>query len=486
LAQQGIILDVADRRSEIEKQIRVLAEEVGGTIPNMPDLLNEVTHLVEAPTAFRGTFSEDHLSLPPDVLVSVMKKHQRYFPVESSRLKVEGNPSTFNLQPFFIAVRNGDNQHLDIVTEGNEHVIRARFADANFFVSNDQKRTLEEFLPQLDSLTFQAKLGSMLDKTRRIEDLIIAFAPKAGLTPEEETIARRAAHLCKADLATDMVVEMTSLQGTMGKHYALRSGETEPVAEAIYEHYLPRSAGDEVPKSHPGLVIGLADRLDSLVGLFAAGLAPTGNKDPFGLRRAALGLVQCLVEWNLDFDLKSAVRSAAVRQPLEVSTETQGSVLDFIAGRLKSWLLDEGYKYDVVDAILAALGHNPAPATIAVKELTDWVARPDWGVILPTYSRCVRITRDQLEIFTVQPETFAEEAERTLYEALLKAEATVPSSVSGILSAFVPMMPAVNGFFDAVLVMDDDQSIRNNRLGLLQRIAALADGVADMSKLEGF
>lgn len=478
LEAQGIILDVEKRKQAIREQVAALAAEVGGTIPDDPGLLDEVNHLVEAPTALRGSFDESYLQLPREVLISVMRKHQRYFPV------LQGT----DLLPYFIAVRNGDDYALQTVTEGNEHVIRARFADANFFVRNDQKHTLEEFLPQLDSLTFQAKLGSMLDKTRRIEDLIIALAPKANLTPAEETTARRAAHLCKADLATEMVVEMTSLQGTMGKYYALRSGEPAPVAEAIFEHYLPRYAGDAVPKSRVGLVIGIADRLDSLTGLFAAGLAPTGNKDPFGLRRAALGLCQLLIAWDLDFDLVSAVRSAARRHALEVPAQTQTEVLDFITGRLRSMLLDEGYKYDVVEAVLAVQSHNPAKAAQAIKELTAWIARPDWGQILPTYSRCVRITRTYAETFTIHPEAFVEDAERNLYTALQQAE-TAPrpaGSVDGFLNAFLPMQGAVNQFFDSVLVMAEDETLRNTRLGLLQRIAALANGVADMSKLEGF
>lgn len=483
LEAQGIILDVEKRKQTIRAQVTALATEIGGTIPDDPGLLDEVTHLVEAPTAFRGSFDESYLALPREVLISVMRKHQRYFPVE----QITNHAS--RITPYFIAVRNGDAYALQTVTEGNEHVIRARFADANFFVRNDQKRTLEEFLPQLDSLTFQAKLGSMLDKTRRIEDLIIALAPKANLSPDEETTARRAAHLCKADLATEMVVEMTSLQGTMGKYYALRAGEPALVAEAIFEHYLPRSAGDIVPKSRAGLVIGIADRLDSLTGLFAAGLAPSGNKDPFGLRRAALGLCQLLIAWDLDFDLRAAVRSAARRHALDVTAQTQTEVLDFITGRLRSMLLDEGYKYDVVEAVLAVQSHNPAKAVQAIKELTVWIARPDWGQILPTYSRCVRITRPYAETFTVQPSTFVDPAEHDLYTALLNAESHLTpgtGSPDTFLNTFLPMQDAVNRFFDSVLVMAEDQTLRNNRLGLLQRIAALANGVADMSKLEGF
>ena len=258
-----------------------------------PELLGEVANLVEKPTSFLGNFEHDFLSLPKDVLISVMKKHQRYFPVEL--LALGGNDTSMSvgrstLLPYFVAVRNGDSQGLDLVKQGNEHVVRARFADANFFVSEDLKHKLEDFLPRLGTLMFQKKLGSMLDKNERIEKLTKALVPMLDLEADEAVFARRAAHLLKADLVSKMVVEMTSLQGIMGREYARRDGEAPAVAEAIGEQYQP------VPKTRPGLAVALADRLDSLVGLFAAGLAPTGTKDPFGLRRAAIGVVQPLIE----------------------------------------------------------------------------------------------------------------------------------------------------------------------------------------------
>jgi len=314
LASQGILLDAEERRLAIQDQIGRLAAEVSGAIPDDPALLSEVVNLVEAPTALRGSFDPQHLTLPREVLISVMKKHQRYFPVLSA-----GGAGQAML-PYFIAVRNGDGQWLDIVRDGNEHVIRARFADANFFVRDDIKRPLEAYLPRLDTLIFQAKLGSMLDKSHRIVGLVGDLAGQVGLDKDELATARRTAELCKADLATKMVVEMTSLQGQIGRYYALKSGEAPAVAQAIFEHYLPRSAGDQVPSSLPGLVVGLADRLDSLAGLFAADLAPSSNRDPFAQRRAALGLVQNLIAWNKDFDLSSALALAAARLPRAVPT----------------------------------------------------------------------------------------------------------------------------------------------------------------------
>jgi glycyl-tRNA synthetase len=285
-----------------------------------------------------------------------------------------------------------------------------------------------------------------------------------------------------------MVVEMTSLQGLMGQYYALNSGEPPAVAQAIFEHYLPRYTGDRTPEGRPGLAVGLADRLDSLVGLFAAGLAPTSNKDPFALRRAALGMVQNLIAWHLSFDLKTALQAAASHQPVQAGPESRQAVLDFVVERLRNALLEQGRRYDVVDAVLAAQGWDPARANRAVKELEGWVSRPDWNSILPAYARCVRITRDLQERYSVVPPAFAERAEIALYEALIEAEAKPrsPGSADDFLNAFLPMIPAINHFFDAVLVMAEDKRLRLNRLGLLQRIAALADGVADMSRLEGF
>jgi glycyl-tRNA synthetase len=285
-----------------------------------------------------------------------------------------------------------------------------------------------------------------------------------------------------------MVVEMTSLQGIMGRYYALYSGEPAAVATAIFEHYLPRYAGDDLPATRLGLAVGIADRLDTLSGLFAAGLAPTGAKDPFALRRAALGLVGNLISWDLDFDMRTALVAAAARLPLQVSEESQSACLTFIVERLRNLLLEEGHRYDVVDAILAAQGQNPAGAARAVRQLDFWVRRDDWHAILPAYARCVRITRDIQERYTVNPQAFVEPEESELYEALLKAEAAErrPGSVDDFLDAFLPMIPVINRFFDEVLVMAEDQSLRENRLGLLQRISALAEGVADMSRLEGF
>ncbi len=480
MADQEIVLSPHERSLMILKQAQSLAEAVDGNIPDDRALLAEVANLVEQPTAFRGTFDAKYLDiLPPEVLISVMKKHQRYFPVVDDQ---------GHLMNYFVAVRNGGREHLDIVTDGNEQVVLARFADAAFFIREDLKKPLEAFVKALSTLTFQVKLGSFLDKTHRIRSVVKALSAVLELSEDEKVVANRAAALCKADLVTNMVVEMTSLQGVIGRYYALHSGESQAVADAIFEHYLPRSADDRLPESRAGLVVGLADRLDSLMGLFAVGLAPTGTKDPFAQRRAALGICQNLIEWQQPFDLRQGLAMAAEALTVSVTAQDQAACFDFILGRLRSMLLDQEYVYDVVDAVLAVKGQDPYGAFVGVNALAAWVAREDWDQILPAFSRCVRITRGLDEVYPVDADKFEDPTEETLYTALVQAEKALAGEdgVDAFLNTFLPMIPSINAFFDTVLVMVEDEALRNSRLGLLQRIAALSGGIADLSTLEGF
>jgi glycyl-tRNA synthetase len=479
MSAYGILLNPSERREVIAGQVKRLMAANGGVEKLDEGLLDEVTNLVEAPTAFLGKFEEEFLKLPTEVLVSVMKKHQRYFPVWTAEGK---------LQPYFIGVRNGDERDLNVVADGNEQVIRARFADANFFIREDLQMKLEDLLPRLGTLTFQFKLGSMLDKSQRIEKSVARLAERFNLPKDEAVTVKRAAHLCKADLVSHMVIEMTSLQGVMGQFYALHSGETEAVARAIFEHYLPRFGGDANPASSAGLLVGLADRLDTLAGLFAAGLAPSGTKDPFAQRRAALALVQVLMAWDMDFDLRDGLAMAAENLPIAMIDKNRAECLEFIVGRLRSTLIEQGYRYDVVDAVLASQQYNPAGCLRAVKALSVLVARPDWNTILPAYARCVRITRDQKETFELKPEALAESQEKDLYSALVRAEGHTRRAgyVEDFFAIFEPMIPVINRFFDTVLVMAEDSEVRGNRLGLLQRIAALPSDAVDLSVLEGF
>ena len=471
----GIVLDKEERKASIMEQVNQAATLVGGEAIIEEGLLNEVTNLVEMPTAVMGEFDRESLSLPRDVLISVMKKHQRYFPVTKSQ--------STNLLPHFIAIRNGDDIGIDIVRQGNEHVLGARFADANFFVREDLKQPLEAYRPGLSKLIFQTKLGSMLDKSERMSKLVNELIPMLGLEKDEAIFARRAVYLAKADLVTQMVMEMTSLQGIIGREYARRSGEQKDVAEAIGEQYQP------VPKSKTGVAVALTDRIDSLTGLFAAGLAPTGAKDPFGLRRAAIGVVQPLIEHGISFDLREAIRKAARLQPIEVKAETRSQILDFITGRLRVVLNDLGYRYDVVDAVLAEQAANPAAAAEAVKQLQAWVEREDWDTILSGYARCVRIIRsakvDHGQL-TIDDGKFVEDAEHDLYQAFRSSVVHGPSSIDEFLSIVVSLIPSINAFFDKVMVMAEEETVRQNRLALVGQIANLSTGIADLSKLEGF
>ncbi|MCX6057276.1 MAG: glycine--tRNA ligase subunit beta [Chloroflexi bacterium] len=482
IREAGILLDKEERKASIVEQVNQAAALLGGQAIIEERLLNEVTNLIEMPTAVMGGFDPEFLQLPKDVLISVMKKHQRYFPVAKANQPI----TNYQLLPHFIAIRNGDDIHIDTVREGNEHVLGARFADANFFVREDVKLKLEEYRSKLSSLTFHTNLGSMLDKSNRMLILGAEVGAMLGFKDVMDIkYLARSIYLAKADLATQMVTEMTSLQGIIGGEYALRSGENVQAAQAISEQY------QTVPKTKIGLALALSDRIDSLVGLFAAGLAPTGAKDPFGLRRAAIGVVQPLIEHNVDFDITEAVKKSAKTQPIAVSDDVQKQILDFITGRLKVVLNESGYKYDIVDAVLAAQSNNPAGTVRAVKQLSAWVGREDWSTTLDGFARCVRIIRsvdgrDQKAKFEVSEKLLVEEAEKGLYEAFLRLPPTVEGDVDSLLKNISSMIPSITIFFEKILVMAEDKAVKENRLGLLQRISALSHGVIDLSKLEGF
>ncbi len=480
LASAGILLDRAERSAEIERMVISAANALGGQAYIDPGLLQEVTNLVEKPTVIVGKFNPEYLALPRDVLVSTMKKHQRYFPVEdiSNPKDSSGN---YQLLAFFIAIRNGDDQHIEVVAHGNEHVLGARFADANFFVREDVKKPLADFRDELRSLIFQTKLGSMLEKSDRIYQLAPQIGEMLGYDVNLNQVVQRAAYLSKADLTTQMVTEMTSLQGIIGREYALRSGEPQEVAVAIGEQY------QLVPKTKAGVAIALADRVDTLVGLFSAGVIPSGAKDPFGLRRAAIGIVQPLLEHGLPFNLRDVVARAAKLQPVSTGAEVNDQVLAFLAGRLKVVLSDMGYRYDVVDAVLEVNYSDPYKSLAMVRQLGEWVGKPEWSGVLDAYARCVRIIRSAGHIEgMLDTAALQEPAELKLLAKFQGFAGKTYTTVDGLLNDLQDISPAISEFFDKVLVMSDDPNIRINRLRMLKGIAGLATGVADLSKLEGF
>lgn len=466
-----ILIDAEERKDMIVTNAKLLIKDLNAVIPDDPALLDEVTNLVERPVPLIGKFEERFLALPSEVLVAVMRKHQRYFPVYNQNGA---------LLPYFIAVRNGDDEHLEIVTHGNEHVIRARFSDAHFFYTNDRKHQLTDFLPELAKLSFQADLGSMLDKVHRLEGLTHEMARLLGLSEGETAVAQRAAALSKADLASHMVVEMTSLQGIMGGHYARLSGEEEAVATAIAEQY------QAVSQTKPGLALALADRLDSLTGLFAAGLAPKGSNDPFALRRSALQLIENLITNQVTFDLRVGIAEAAKLLPILANEAVLKAVLEFINGRLEVVLRDEGYPATVVKSVLSEQGHNPYGAKNTVAALAEVIGNADWSELLDSYARCVRITRSLPAVYALHPQAYALPEEQALYAAYEQSKVKMDGTITAFVALLRDIRPTIDTFFDMVLVMDEDLAVRENRLALLQSIAHLTKGIADLSYLEGF
>ena len=480
VAGQGIIVNRDERRSMIRRLVESAAAHIGGTTPDDPDLLDEVTDLVEAPQALLGQFEEHYLDLPMPVLIGVMKKHQRYFPVLRNG----------ELLPYFVTIANATHlAHPDVVVAGNEGVIRARYADAAFFYRQDTGRKLESFTPRLSTLTFHERLGSMLDKTQRLEKLAPQIGEMLNANAEEKAIVARAAALAKSDLVTSMVVEMTSLQGIMGEIYAKQSGEPDAVAQAIREHYLPRYAGDDAPASKPGLILSLADKLDSLAGLFAAGAIPTGSADPFGLRRAALGVVNNLLDAQVEFSLYAGLSAAAALQPIDVNDDVLRETQEFLIRRLQGILLEAGFNHDVVEAVLHARGDNPIAAYRACKALQEAVQAIWWESAFTAYARCARITRNLESDLPLNPEAYQEPVEHELHTAYEAAAAALdaaeePANVLG--EELRKLTQPINAYFDKVLVNADDESVRQARLALVQHIAQLPADVADLSRLQGF
>ncbi|MEZ4679780.1 MAG: glycine--tRNA ligase subunit beta [Caldilineaceae bacterium] len=480
VAQQGIIVDRAQRQAAIIELVKEAAAAVQGTTPDDPDLLEEVTDLVEAPQALLGSFEEKYLALPTPVLIGVMKKHQRYFPVFQDG----------QMLPHFVTVANAQGlAHPDVVTAGNAGVIRARYADAAYFYRQDTARTLETYTDRLRTLTFHEKLGSMLDKVERLKLLAPAIAQRLDADESQLTTTRRAAALAKSDLVTSMVIEMTSLQGIIGEIYAKQSGESAAVGQAIREHYLPRSAGDANPATLPGLALGLADKLDSLVGLFAVGAIPTGSADPFGLRRAALGVVNNLLATEIDFSVLEGLTLAAAQQPVTVSAEALQEAITFIERRLQGVLIELGYRHDIVDAVLAVRGDNPHAAQRACAALQSLVQERWWPDTFTAYARCARITRNLDEPLLLDPAAYEEAVENELHAAYQAAAAALNGEqeiATRIGQQLQTLEGPINAFFERVLVNAEDERVRQARLALVQHIAHLPNPVADLSKVQGF
>lgn len=490
LRQARVIVDQEERRSLIWEQVQRAAGSCGGRVEDNPELLEELTYLVEFPSALVGRFDPDYLDLPREVLVTSMEAHQRYFPV--------AGPGG-GLLPHFIAVSNGPAEHGATIIKGNEKVLAARLADARFFFDEDRREPLEAFLPQLAQVVFQERLGTMKEKVERLEGLSGALADALGLGADQARWARRAARLAKADLVSKMVYEFPELQGIMGREYARASGEEGPVAEAIFEHMLPRFAGDRLPETPAGAVVALADRLDTLAGYFAVGLIPSGSQDPYALRRAAAGAVQIVLHHRWDLSLAPVLRDVLARyraadgSPLfaaETVEKTAEEVLAFMRQRLRVLLMDEGCRHDVVDASLAVFPDRPAAAAERARRLQEAIDTPAMAEVVRVYQRVANLARQAEPGSRVDPAACAHPSERTLLDAVEGVaprveEAARRGRVAEALKILAGLAPAVDGFFEDVLVMDPDPAVRRNRLALLAAVREVFDRVADWSRVEG-
>ena len=472
-----IIVDPVRRRSMITEQINEVAKAAGGTAEITPDLLEEVLYLVEYPTALSGAFEEKYLALPAETVITPMRDHQRYFPVKAA----DGS-----LLPVFITVRNGGREHLDVVAHGNERVLRARLADAQFFFDEDRKKSLAEHREKLKTVVFQQGLGSMYEKTERLMELVTAIVEE--LAPDEaayeamEPDARRAAELSKADLVTGMVTEFTELQGIMGREYALLDGEKPEVARAIDEQYMPRFAGDELPQSDLGFALSVADKIDNIVGTFSRGKIPTGSQDPFALRRQALGLVLMLIDHKSGLLLSDLVEEASDLYDLDVSLcqKMQVYVADFIRLRLKNVLTERGVRYDVQEAVLTDVDFV-ADVPVRAAYVERLLASDGADALVQSFVRVGNIAR-MTETGIVDPALFVAQEEGALHAAYERAVAARAEGAD-TLPAEQALAAAIDAFFDAVMVMDKDERIKKNRLTLLKAIDNYLLCTADYSKI---
>jgi glycyl-tRNA synthetase beta chain len=479
LRRAKVIADFAKRRETIRSGVIAAAAQVGGSALIDDALLDEVTALVEWPVPLTGQFEQRFLSLPREVIIATVQDHQRYFAVQGPDGKLSG---------WFVTVSNIESRDPSKVREGNERVVRPRLSDAAFFWEQDRKTSLQAHAARLAGLIFQAKLGSYAEKTARVTQLAQLIGSRIGAGAD----ITQAAELAKADLMTAMVGEFPELQGTMGRYYAEAQGLPRDVSVAIEEHYRPRFSGDALPSTKIGQALSLADKIDTLVGIFAIEQRPTGTKDPFGLRRAALGVLRILLDARLELDLPEVLAAAAAAQPLQ-RAGVADEVYDFIAERLRGVLLEEpGTTPEMLDAVLANRPRSPLDAVTRLAALKEFLLLPDAVVLAGINKRIANILKKTQvnRDWVLDAEALSEEAERGLHQALRHLrdpvlDATRQRRYADSLQALVGLRAPVNEFFDRVMVMDENAAKRNNRLALLRDVLILLGGVADLSRLPG-
>lgn len=480
LKENFVMVDQDARRELISKQLHDMAASKNASIVWDDDLLEEINYLVEWPTALCGGFEESYLALPDAAIITPMKDHQRYFPLVDQDGK---------LLPMFLTVRNGSDHSIEVVQAGNERVLRARLDDAKFFFNEDRKKPLIDRQDGLTKIVFQEGLGNLADKTERLLKLGRVFGEECGLHEDTVVVLERATELAKTDLTTGMVTEFTELQGVMGKEYALLDGESPEVAEAIFEQYLPRFAGDVLPQTEAGKVLSIIDKVDNIVATFSRGLIPTGSQDPYALRRQTIGILNILLgsEWNISLRPIFKASMELLNVPAEKQEELLGQVEEFFTLRLKNIFLDREVPHHVIDLLLSNNELSVADAEGLVNALL--ANRIDENVeLVQAYTRMYNLVKD-VEYTGVNSDLLKEDAENELFEAASKAsEASSAAWEAGDYDAVVAvpatLVPAINKFFEDVMVMDKDEAIKANRLQLVRLAYSVMAIIGDISSLK--
>ncbi|MBW7473695.1 glycine--tRNA ligase subunit beta [Paenibacillus oenotherae] len=485
LRAQHVIVDVAEREGLIVDGIGALAAEQGWQIAVKEDLLEEVLFLVEYPSVLFGKFDPSFLSIPQEVLITSMREHQRYFPVLDESGK---------LLPFFVTVRNGNRDFIEGVAKGNEKVLRARLSDAKFFYAEDQKLVIGDALAKLENIVYHEELGTVADKVRRMHAIAVKLSETLSADSQTAEDVARTAAICKFDLVTQMVYEFPELQGIMGEDYARKAGEREAVAQAINEHYQPRFAGDRSPASLTGAIVSLADKIDTIAGCFSIGIIPTGSQDPYALRRQAAGIVQIILSHELKLPLNVlfglAIDVHAARTMKRGADEIRKELYEFFGLRVKNVLTEQGIRYDVIDAVMAC-GYNDLGQTIdraaALTAAAAGERRDEFKTVVDALTRVCNLAA-KASSKEVVPALFADDTEKALYEAWLSvkgeiAEAIQTRNAAAAIAKLASLKDVINSYFDHVMVMAEDEAVRNNRLATLAVIAEGINETADFSKL---
>ncbi len=484
LQNEYVIADQRLRREKIWAQIQAVAKVAGGMVKSDEDLLSELVYILEYPTALLGSFDAKYLDIPEELVVTPMREHQRYFPVYDA--------SGTRLLPHFITVRNGNSEHLNIVQAGNEKVLAARLADAEFFWQEDCSHKLEDNLPRLEHIVFHEKLGTLAAKVQRIKTLAGHIAAKLVYSEDDRRDTERAAVLMKCDLVSNAVYEFTELQGIMGEYYARHDAETPQVAQAIREHYLPRFTGDTLPQTKAGIALALADRLDSLVGFFGQGMVPTGSQDPYALRRAAIGVTQILLQNKLSLNLLWLCQKAyALYDGIEMVKDeaaTMEAIAKFFCQRLENVLSEEGVAYDVINAMGSLPLVCPLYNYQKAHALADFKHDADFAQLMAAYGRAANLLKNTEAKADIDEKLFVEPAEGELYAALRAASSKLLAALAkrnylAALRELAAVRPQLDAFFEAVLVMAEDEAVRANRLALLQMLVTMTSELGDLSAL---